>query len=381
MPSLTRFWHICFSCSFQFPFCCFSLVLKSPNGSNNQMWRSGQNRFRCSEEEQLEEKHRLSDQWMTMKQWEKTRRASSDQREMIKTVEIDTSRPYSYTNLNFQRSQNQSYHYHSDSSPLRRRDEKLVINSRTPPSPSKTKPLQVHSASPRCPREERDSTKAQTSNLRSVCYDGTGANADSVPNYMNATESAKARARSQSAPRHRPVTPEKEKLFSAKKRLSFRIPDPYNGVGTSEGGYEYYLRSPNCKNRYREHSGMEQRSPTSSVYDYLGDEVSSPSISGGRRWLKWDYLLRGTDLLCAWRSTSIVLLVTFIEQPCWVFLLEGANYLNLYFISLTQANSLPQRNIKFHFLLYLHWILFLFEFLQFYELHLSHSQHLDYLWS
>ncbi|KAF7147651.1 hypothetical protein RHSIM_Rhsim03G0214400 [Rhododendron simsii] len=253
---------------------------------SNQMWRSGQNRFRCSEEEQLEEKHRLSDQWMTMKQWEKTSRASSDQREMIKTVEIDTSRPYSYINLNFQRSQNQSYHYHSDSSPLRRTRENLIINSRTTPSPSKTKPLQVHSASPRCPREERDSTKAQTSNLRSVCYDGTGANADSVPNYMNATESAKARARSQSAPRHRSVTPEKEKLFSAKKRLSFPIPDPYNGVGTSEGGYEYYSRSPNCKNRYREHSGMEQRSTTSSVYDYLGDEVSSPSISGGRRWLK-----------------------------------------------------------------------------------------------
>lgn len=250
------------------------------------MWRSDQNRFRCSEEEQLEEKHRLSDQWMTMKQWEKTSRASSDQREMIKTVEIDTSRPYSYINLNFQRSQNQSYHYHSDSSPLRRTRENLVINSRTTPFPSKTKPLQVHSASPRCPIEERDSTKAQTSNLRSVCYDGTGANADSVPNYMNATESAKARARSQSAPRHRSVTPEKEKLLSAKKRLSFPIPDPYNGVGPSEGGYEYYLRSPNCKNRYREHSGMEQRSTTSSVYDYLGDEVSSPSISGGRRWLK-----------------------------------------------------------------------------------------------
>lgn len=307
------------------------------------MWRSGQNRFRCSEEEQLEEKHRLSDQWMTMKQWEKTTRASSDQREMIKTVEIDTSRPYSYINLNFQRSQNQSYHYHSDSSPLRRTRENLIINSRTTPSPSKTKPLQVHSASPRCPREERDSTKAQTSDLRSVCYDGTGANADSVPNYMNATESAKARARSQSAPRHRSVTPEKEKLFSTKKRLSFPIPDPYNGVGTSEGGYEYYLRSPNCRNRYKEHSGMEQRSTTSSVYNYLGDEVSSPSISGGRRWLKWDFLLRGTDLLCAWRSIIIVLLVTFIEQPCWVFLLEGANYLNLYFISLTLANSLPQR--------------------------------------
>lgn len=254
---------------------------------SNQMWRSGQDQFRGSEEEQLEERHRLSDQWMTMKQREKTRRASCDQRETIKTLEIDTSRPYSYINLNFQRSQNQSYHYHSDSSPLRRRSENLIVNSRTTPSPSKTKPLQVQSASPRCQRQERDYyPQAQTPTMSSVYHHGTGGNANSVPNYMTATESAKARIRSQSAPRHRSVTPEREKLCSAKKQLAFPIPDPYNGVGTSQCGYDYKLRSPTNKSRYRDHSRLEQMSNTSSCYDYLGDEVSSPSISGGRRWLK-----------------------------------------------------------------------------------------------
>ncbi|KAL2536312.1 IQ-domain 18 [Forsythia ovata] len=55
---------------------------------------------------------------------------------------------------------------------------------------------------------------------------GSGA----MPNYMAATESAKSRIRSQSAPRQRPSTPERERM-GAKKRLSFPVPvppDPYN---------------------------------------------------------------------------------------------------------------------------------------------------------
>ncbi|PKU75597.1 hypothetical protein MA16_Dca027656 [Dendrobium catenatum] len=48
----------------------------------------------------------------------------------------------------------------------------------------------------------------------------------SAPNYMAATESAMVRFRQQSAPKQRPMTPEREAASSAaKKKLMF---DPYN---------------------------------------------------------------------------------------------------------------------------------------------------------
>lgn len=69
-----------------------------------------------------------------------------------------------------------------------------------------------------------------------------------MPNYMAATASTKARIQSQSAPRQRPLTPEREKMCSAKKRLSFPIPDePDTGVVMSDVELEHNLRSPSCK--------------------------------------------------------------------------------------------------------------------------------------
>ncbi|KAL7254391.1 hypothetical protein ACSBR1_008729 [Camellia fascicularis] len=235
---------------------------------SHQMWRSDKNLFRGNEELE-EEKPRLLDQWMIG-------RASCDQREAIKTVEIDTYRPYSYTSPNSHKPQNQNYHYyyyqqqeepcpHSVHSPLQRTHQ------------NKTKPLQVNSASRRCLRAERDYPKAQTPTLRSV------------PNYMAATVSAKARIRSQSAPRQRAVTPEREKLGSAKKRLSFPVPgEAYtNGVGTSDSDVSFEcnnLRSPSWKSIYREQFGMVQQQRPNMCF---GDEASSPSTGGGvRRWLK-----------------------------------------------------------------------------------------------
>lgn len=105
-----------------------------------------------------------------------------------------------------------------------------------------------------------------------------------MPNYMAATESAKARIRSQSAPRQRPSTPERDRPGSAKKRLSFPIPDPYAGNGQN-------LRSPSFtsvnESSYA-YMGVEQQSNYSSYYteSIAGGEVSPCSTTDLRRWLR-----------------------------------------------------------------------------------------------
>jgi hypothetical protein len=109
---------------------------------------------------------------------------------------------------------------------------------------------------------------------------------------MAATESAKARIRSQSAPRQRPATPERDRpqtaynnpaAVSAKKRLSFPVPlDPYGG------GYAQSLRSPSFKSATGRFTS-EQRSTVSSLScaESLGGEPVSPSSTTDlRRWLR-----------------------------------------------------------------------------------------------
>ncbi|KAF2299495.1 hypothetical protein GH714_032248 [Hevea brasiliensis] len=135
-------------------------------------------------------------------------------------------------------------------------------------------------ASPRCLREDgnqQDHKGASTPN----------AIATSVPSYMAATASAKARFRSQSAPRQRPSTPEREKVGSAsaaKKRLSFPVPDPV----TSNNVVGYSIRSPSYRGNVHEaYLGMEQRCNMSSCCtDSIGDEVSPPSTNDLSRWLR-----------------------------------------------------------------------------------------------
>ncbi|PKA47674.1 Protein IQ-domain 14 [Apostasia shenzhenica] len=172
-------------------------------------------------------------------------RASTDQRDPIKTLEIDTGRPFSYTSRRSvapapQLPNHLSHHYY---------------HSPSTPSPAKGRQMQIRSASPRSPAAAR-----------------------AVPNYMAATESAKARVRPQSAPRQRPATPaapERERggVGSVKKRLSYPAPEAlYGGHG---------LRSPSFK------SATEQRSNVSSTYaESLAGEVSPSSTTDLRRWLR-----------------------------------------------------------------------------------------------
>ncbi|TVU43655.1 hypothetical protein EJB05_10141 [Eragrostis curvula] len=194
-------------------------------------------------------------------------RASMDHREPVKTLEIDTARPFSYSTP---RRQN------APPSPMRHHHSPVT------PSPGKARPpIQVRSASPRVDRGNGGGGSYTPSLLHSQRHAG-----GPVPNYMAATESAKARVRSQSAPRQRPATPERDRLAGgAKKRLSYPAPPP----AADTYGYAQSLRSPSFKSAAGRFSSEQRSTVSSSCAESLvgADAVVSPSSTTDlRRWLR-----------------------------------------------------------------------------------------------
>lgn len=168
---------------------------------SNQVWRSGRNPS-AGDERELGERTKWLDRWMATKQWENSAsRASTDSKyHIMKTVETDTSRP-KYQNQKQPAGPPVSI---GIASPRHRAQPNLSFHQSPAltPSPCKTKPIQVQSASPRCfLKEETSFSATQTPTLNVVA-----AATSIMPNYMAATESAKAKARSQSAPRQRAST-------------------------------------------------------------------------------------------------------------------------------------------------------------------------------
>lgn len=229
---------------------------------------------------------------MASKPWDK--RASTDQRLPLvyKTVEVDTSKPYLTRGASPRRNQRPS----SPSRTSHHYQRSHYFSSATP-SPAKSRPIQIRSASPRIQRDDRSAYNytSNTPSLRSnysftsrsgysVCTTTTTTNA-ALPNYMAITESAKARIRSQSAPRQRPLTPEKDRSGSARKRLSFPVlPQHPQMDGQS-------LRSPSFKSVGGSQLGaLEQQSNYSSCCTESlgggGGEISPASTSDYRRWLR-----------------------------------------------------------------------------------------------
>lgn len=266
---------------------------------SQQTWRTtgSQSAGRDHRAELEEERPKWLDRWMATRPWDKPpiSRASVDQRVSVKTVEIDTSQPYSRARTGSpSRSQRpsspsrSSHHYQPRS------------NFSATPSPAKSRPINIRSASPRYQKDPRDdydrAAYSYTSNTpslrsnysftaRSGCSVSTTMvnNAAMLPNYMANTESAKARIRSQSAPRQRPSTPERDRVGLVKKRLSFPVPPQpeYDDINS--------LRSPSFKSVAGSHFGAlleQQPNYSSCCTESNGVEVSPASTSDYRNWLR-----------------------------------------------------------------------------------------------
>lgn len=195
---------------------------------SRKMWTSNKDEAASSTKE-LDEDLRVFHR-TNVKSCKTLSRSSCDQpRDHIKNIEIDTACSYNsdsdaeFWRLHHHYYQEQQQKFYSYAVPSPRIDLPM-----TPPF--KMKNIPVHSASPRCRREEKShhrmallSHRANVNDLISRNSANSCPSADHQPNYMAATASARARERSQSAPRQISMTPEREKTSAAKKRLSFPV--------------------------------------------------------------------------------------------------------------------------------------------------------------
>ncbi|GJN12593.1 hypothetical protein PR202_ga30882 [Eleusine coracana subsp. coracana] len=248
---------------------------------------------------------RLAERWMASRASFDTNRSSSHNAAAVpgrasmdhhhhraepvtKTLEIDTARPFSYSTPR---------RHAATSSPMHHRHHHSPVT----PSPGKARPpIQVaaRSASPRLDRAGGSYTPSLLHSQRHTAASSAGGGG--VPNYMAATESAKARVRSQSAPRQRPATPDRDRLGSsnttngngAKKRLSYPAAPPSVAAVDHHLYYAHHqsLRSPSFKSAAGRFSSEQRSTVSSSCAESLvggGDLVVSPSSTTDlRRWLR-----------------------------------------------------------------------------------------------
>ncbi|CAK9170348.1 unnamed protein product [Ilex paraguariensis] len=246
---------------------------------------------------EVEERTNRLDRWMVTKQWESNSRASTDMKW--------ESNSRASTDMKRENKSRASIDRRDPIKPLKStylaltlliqltifEEHNIKVTTKT------TYPI---SSSPRCLKEDKSYSTANSPSLRSTphfngsgCHYTTWANEGggtaAMPNYMAATKSAKARVRSQSAPRQRPSTPERERGGSAKKRLSYPVPEqPYIGAANDCSSFSQNLSCSSFKSVQAGYGGMEQQSRRSCYTDSIGGEISpcSTSTTALTRWLR-----------------------------------------------------------------------------------------------
>jgi hypothetical protein len=204
-------------------------------------------------------------------------------------------------------------HSHSHYSPGSVQRTSSQIGSVTPPSVYKATPVLIRSASPRASvrREDIEEAGSQVSTTgrstttpsgparygarQGFSHAGSVKSRDdeslatcspaSVPNYMQATQSAKAKVRSHSTPKQRPGTPEKDNSsWTSKKRLSLPLAHGNNLISSSGPITMRPFRAPAYGAQRSPSLRADQRSVSSMGNDsHQGDATPATSEVSGLR--------------------------------------------------------------------------------------------------